>query len=58
MFVPEKLLPTHHVNSLINQLKPFDIKFHLSERVDEVKKDGDIHTSIQSVTRKEVFYFF
>ena len=28
-------------NNLINQLKPFDIKFHLSERVDEVKKDAD-----------------
>ena len=28
-------------NNLINQLKPFDIKFHLSERVDEVKKEGD-----------------
>jgi len=28
-------------NNLINQLKPFDIKFHLSERVDEVTKDGD-----------------
>jgi len=28
-------------NNLINQLKPFDIKFHLSERVDEIKKDGD-----------------
>ena len=28
-------------NNLINQLKPFDIKFHLTERVDEVKKDGD-----------------
>jgi thioredoxin reductase (NADPH) len=27
--------------NLINQLKPFDIKFHLSERVDEVKKEGD-----------------
>ena len=25
-------------NNLLNQLKPFDIKFHLSERVDEVKK--------------------
>ena len=25
--------------NLINQLKPFDIKFHLSERVEEVKKD-------------------
>ena len=25
-------------NNLINQIKPFDIKFHLSERVDEVKK--------------------
>ena len=25
-------------NNLISQLKPFDIKFHLSERVDEVKK--------------------
>ena len=28
-------------NNLINQLKPFDIKFHLNERVDEVKKEGD-----------------
>ena len=28
-------------NNLINQLKPFDIKFHLSERVDEVRKDSD-----------------
>ena len=28
-------------NNLINQLKPFDIKFHLSERVDEVKKEGE-----------------
>ena len=28
-------------NNLINQLKPFDIKFHLGERVDEVKKDND-----------------
>ena len=28
-------------NNLINQLKPFSIKFHLNERVDEVKKDGD-----------------
>ena len=26
-------------NNLINQLKPFDIKFHLNERVDEVKKN-------------------
>jgi thioredoxin reductase (NADPH) len=28
-------------NNLINQIKPFDIKFHLSERVDEVKKVGE-----------------
>ncbi len=28
-------------NNLINQLKPFDIKFHLSERVDEVKKENN-----------------
>ncbi len=28
-------------NKLINQLKPFDIKFHLSERVDEVKKENE-----------------
>ncbi len=28
-------------NNLINQLKPFNIKFHLSERVDEVKKNND-----------------
>ena len=27
--------------NLINQLKPFDIKVHLSERVDEVKKEKD-----------------
>ena len=27
-------------NNLLNQLKPFDIKFHLSERVEEVKKEG------------------
>ena len=27
-------------NNLIKQLKPFNIKFHLSERVDEVKKDN------------------
>ena len=31
-------------NNLINQLKPFDIKFHLNERVDEVKKEGDVWT--------------
>ena len=28
-------------NNLINQLKPVDIKFHLGERVEEVKKDND-----------------
>jgi thioredoxin reductase (NADPH) len=28
-------------NNLINQLKPFDIQFHLSERVDEVKRDNE-----------------
>ena len=28
-------------NNLINQLKPFDIKFHLGERVEEVKKEKD-----------------
>ena len=27
-------------NNLINKLKPFNIKFHLSERVDEVKKNN------------------
>ena len=27
--------------NLINQLKPFDIKFHLNERVEEVKRDND-----------------
>ena len=27
-------------NNLISQLKPFDIKFHLSERVEEVKKEN------------------
>ena len=28
-------------NNLINQIKPFDIKFHLNERVDELKKEGE-----------------
>ena len=28
-------------NNLINQIKPFNVKFHLSERVDELKKEGD-----------------
>ena len=28
-------------DNLINQLKPFDIKFHLNERVEEVKKEKD-----------------
>ena len=28
-------------NNLINQLKPFNITFHLNERVDEVKKEKD-----------------
>ena len=28
-------------NNLINQLKPFEIKFHLSERVEEVKKENE-----------------
>ena len=29
-------------NNLIEQLKPFNIKFHLSERVEEVKKNNEI----------------
>jgi thioredoxin reductase (NADPH) len=28
-------------DNLLNQLKPFDIRFHLSERVEEVKKEGN-----------------
>ena len=28
-------------NNLINQIKPFNIKTHLGERVDEVKKEGE-----------------
>ena len=28
-------------NNLVNQLKPFNIKFHLNERVEEVKKEND-----------------
>ena len=28
-------------NNLINQIKPFNIKTHLGERVDELKKDGE-----------------
>ena len=38
-------------NNLINQLKPFDIKFHLSERVDEVKNlDGKWHVKTNKGT--------
>ena len=29
------------IKNLIKQLRPFDIKFHLSDRVDEVKKEKD-----------------
>ncbi len=29
------------INNLIKQLKPFNINFHLNERVDEVKKDNN-----------------
>ena len=29
-------------NNLINQLKPFNIKFHLNERVEEVKKENNV----------------
>ena len=28
-------------NNLLNQLKPFDIKFHLNQRVEEVQKDNE-----------------
>ena len=28
-------------SNLINQLKPFDIKFHLNQRVEEVKRDDE-----------------
>ena len=28
-------------NNLLNQLKPFDIKFHLNQRVEEVKRDNE-----------------
>ena len=28
-------------NNLLNQLKPFDIKFHLNQRVEEVKRDKE-----------------
>jgi len=36
---------------LINQLKPFNIKFHLNERVDEVKnKEGQWHVKTNSGT--------
>ena len=28
-------------NNLINQLKPFDVNFHLNERVDEVRREND-----------------
>ena len=28
-------------NNLLNQLKPFDVKFHLNQRVEEVKRDNE-----------------
>ena len=34
----QNVLVEELTNNLINQLKPFNIKFHLNERVDEVKK--------------------
>ena len=38
-------------NNLINQLKPFDVKFHLNERVDEVKnKEGLWHVKTNNGT--------
>ena len=41
-------------NNLINQLKPFDVKFHLNERVDEVKNEkGQWHVKTNNGT---VFY--
>ena len=41
-------------NNLINQLKPFDVKFHLNERVDEVKNEkGYWHVKTNNGT---VFY--
>ena len=42
-------------NNLINQLKPFDIKFHLGERVDEVKKDND-NWIVKTNSKKELVY--
>ncbi len=39
--------------NLINQLKPFNIKFHLGERVDEVKKEND--NWIVKTNNKKVF---
>ena len=39
-------------NNLVKQLKPFDIKFHLNERVDEVKKENEkwiVKTNINKI---------
>ena len=38
----ENLAQKNVKNMKINQLKPFNIKFHLSERVEEVKKNNEI----------------
>ena len=40
-------------NNLINQLKPFNIKFHLGERVEEVKKEND--NWITKTSNKKIF---
>ena len=41
-------------NNLLNQLKPFNIKFHLGERVDEVKKEKD--NWIVKTNNDKIFY--
>ena len=41
-------------NNLIDQLKPFNIKFHLGERVDEVKKEKD--NWIVKTNNDKIFY--
>ena len=38
-------------NNLINQLKPFNIKFHLSDRVEEVKKEKN-NWIVKTINRK------
>ena len=45
-------------NNLLNQLKPFNIKFHLSERVEEVKKEEKNRRALLAKMLKSQKQFF